>query len=450
MGQEFLLLLGLVCYLFGIIIFTTEILYIKKKGKILLVSYVRLFYSVIYGFAPGAIYTFVYENGAINFSLSYIDFTDKGIDQLWLGFLLSVVALFFFNLGHLGFSRKEKMATIINKPQNEITDKSLFISAIILSIIGFVSLMLWTKVYGGPIAILPYANDLRAGRDIGIYNPFSFFMKLCLFSLFSSYLFFILYLSKKRGIVLLFFIFSASTTFLYLLANSGRMMFVIFFVMLLFIYEEHKGQQRDKRNYKKYAVLAIVALVIISASEPIMGIIQNSTITTAEVKINVNFIEILRNEFFFPSSSIQVALGAHESGTVGFRLLTDIISGLFAWLPSRFRPESIVQLEVVNTILKSGTTAYGGLPADLISLSIYDLGYIGVAIIPFIFGLIINKMQLSFNKKPKSNYNSMMYLLTAFYMLKAVPYADPANIMSNIFYVVMGNFLVKTIAKIKI
>lgn len=446
-----LFVLGVICYLFGIIIIISETLHIRKIRALYLISYVRLFYSVIYGLTPGAIYTYVYSNGSDATNMAYIDFTSAGVEQLWILFVLSVIAYLFLNLGYLKVKKSRiSLASVERNHERTITDRNLFISAILMLILGFVSLMLWTKAFGGPLGILPYANDLRSGRDTGIYNPFSFFMKLCQFTMFASYLFYILWLKQKRLSTLFLFVASVIPSFLYIFANSGRMLLAIYSVTFIVLYEGHKRintlATKRKSNYIKYGVLAFVALVIMSAGEPIIAMFQYGEIRAFNMQLNP--LQILRDEFFFPSVSGQTAIIAHKEGTVSYRFFIDIISGVLAWFPSRLRPDGIERLEVVNTLLHSGTMLYGGLPTDLISVCIYDLGYVGVAIIPFILGVTIRTIQARFDRKVRTDYVNLLFFLTGFYLLKAVAYADFANIMSNIFYVVMGYLLIKFIGRI--
>jgi oligosaccharide repeat unit polymerase len=441
MGIRSLFILSIFCYVFGISLILFELYRITKNTQIKLISVVNLFYSIVYGIAPGSVYIHMYHYGEWGSPLAYIDFSELGIQQLWIAFALSVLGLFFLNLGTLKIIKTKKNDEI---KQITIPRRSLYLAAVFLLVVSTVSLYLWTRVYGGPIGILKYANDLRAGRDIGISNSFSFMMKLCQFAIFSSYIFYILYLENRKTKYFIMFIISVVVTMLYLLANSSRMMFVVFFVMIFLISMENKNFNNQKQKIGIYILVAIIALVIISASEPIMSNLQVRN--NEEIKLEINILKVLREEFFFPSSSIQVALNSHRAGNLEKRLLIDAVSGLYAWLPSRFRPEGFMQLEILNTLLKSGTTIYGGLPPDLISLCIYDLGYFGIIIIPFIFGNIIKWFQNKNDSRIHTSYNTLIYYLTAFYMLKAVAYADPANVMSNIFYVVMCNYVVRIFA----
>lgn len=443
MGNYSLFILSILSYILGLVIIVSEFFYIVKNKQLKLISLVRLFFALIYGITAGSIYLQVFQQGYLGSNVAQIDFSDYGIKQLWMIYLFSVIAIMFLNLGYLKF-KKEKFKQIRIK-ERLISSNCLEITALILTIVGAISLLLWTNVYGGPLGILPYANDLRAGRDIGIYNPFSFFMKLCQFSMLGSYIFFGIFLTERKKYVLFGFVISSIFSFLYVLANSSRMWFVLYFVILFIIYEGYnkKRKKKKKNYYLKYMVMLIGALILMSAAEPIMAILQNDDISK-DIHMNINPLKLLSEEFFFPFVSSQTAINAHINGIENFRFITDILSGLLAWLPSRFRPEDIKQLEIVNTILINGTTIYGGMPTDIIAVSIYDFGFMGVAILPYIFGRMIRRMQSIFDKN-NNLYYKILYILTGFYMVKAVAYTDFANIMSNIFYVVCGHILIVTV-----
>jgi len=443
MGNFTLVWVGILSYLFGVTILLIEYFNIKKKNKLEMIDYVRIFYALIYGITPGSLFFYVFYHGNTLFPYNYISFDNEGINALYFNLIFSFIAFILINFGYYLLPK-----STYNNPKKSavITINILKYSGLIIFVLGFVSLLLWTHAYGGPFGILPYANSLRAGRDVGIYNPFTFFMRGAQLLIFSSYLFFIVYLQKKQFSILILFLISTFFTSLYLFANSGRMMFIIFFLTLIFINYDFKSLMGKRVNIKKILLLFILSLILMNASEAILNVIQTNSYQ--KIGFNFNILQLLREEFFFPSINIQVVTKALESGVAGSRIFIDLPYSIFAWLPTRFKPSDYVTLEITNTLLRFGTLKFGGLPTDFITTCLYELGYFGLFFLPTIFGLIIKLLENKFVKFELSIYHRLLYFITSFYLLKIVAYADFSNIMINIFYIVVSDLIVKFVYQV--
>lgn len=429
-------ILGLAFMFWGVVIILYVYYYIRRqRTNIQSIIFVDLFYSVIYGFAPGLICFYAYNHGSKGNAMSYIDFSKQGIKYIGLFLICSIVV---FGGIQFGYKFKVKQKSSI---KNYISPRGIRISAFLLAVIGWCSLLLWTRVYGGPIGILPYANALRAGRDIGIYNPLSFFMKLCPFMQLAAYMFFSQYLNQNKRSDLFFFLISGIGSFLYILANSSRMHFVLFFVILFLLYASHHTV--TKKTYVWFAVVSILGVSIMHVGENLMSFFQTNTSVTSGITFNI--VEILREEFFFPMASFQTALSSINNGKVGVRFFVDIVNALFSWLPSRVKPSGLKTLEYVNTVLHSGTTLYGGLPTDFVTTCIYELNIVGLLIQPIVFGYLVKLFEKRVHPNFEDDYYKVLYVLGTFYFVKAVGYGDFSNIMSNIFFLVWGHLFTKLV-----
>lgn len=450
MVNEKLFTLGFLFSLWTLIIVLYTLLSEKRRGtKFQVIFFVNLFYCVIYGLAPAAICFYIGSGAKIELPLTAISFEDNRINDIFLFLASSVIGFLGINFGYKA-KIKYKRVEFSHSEDGRIiamSNKKIRTASFCLMIIGLVSLMLWTHVYGGPLGILPYANALRAGRETGIYNPWSFMMKMCPFMQLAAYVFFSLYLSYKRVGDLLLFIISGSGTFLYILANSSRMHLALFFVILILLYASHR--KMTARTYFIFGIVAVISLGVMNVGESIMNVFQeNGQFNISD--INLNVIKIVRDEFFFPMASFQTYREANSSGLVGFRLFTDIVNAFFAWLPSRFKPAGLVNLEITNTIFHSGTTIYGGLPTDLITTCFYEMNIIGIWVIPVLFGVLAKKFEKNVRPKIGIDYYKVIYILGVFYFIKAIGYADPANIMSNIFFLVWGHIFTKVVCNFSI
>ena len=432
--------LGITFLIWGIVIvlFTYFSMKNRTAEKVQIITFINAFYSIIYGFSPAAICFYMSKNGNSEFPLNYISLGRDGVKSVFWFFLASILAFAGINFGY-----KIKSNCKIAK-STHITTKGVRLAAFFLMIIGWSSLLLWTKVYGGPLGILPYANALRAGRDVGIYNQWSFMMKLCPFLQLSSYIFFSQYLTTKKSIDFFMFILSGVGAFLYILANSSRMHFALFFVILILLYVGHRTVTR--KTYVILAIFGVVGLCVMHMGESILNMFQNGIATSAPT-ISFDLLKILRDEFFFPIASFQTYVDNVASGEVGIRFFIDIASALLAWLPSRFRPAGLLSLENTNTILHSGTTLYGGLPTDFVTTCVYELGLIGLCLYPIIFGYLAKIFERKFRPHFSNDFFKVVYILGIFYFVKAIGYGDPANIMGNIFFLVWGYVFISLICK---
>lgn len=415
--------------IWGIFIVVYSLLHLRvNRWRFSVISIINLFYSIIYGFAPASMCSYVYRHNYVTYY--GIDFTNE--KSILLFFLSSVIVFLFINIG---YNVKLKVKPV----EDNLLISKIRGSAFVLLLIGLMSLFLWTKAYGGPLGILPYANALRAGRDVGINNPWSFMMKLCPFMQFVAYLFFSYFLTTRKKIDLLLFIISAIGSFLYILANSSRMHFALFFLILALIYQGHR--KMSWKSIMLFGGLAIASVYIMHIAESIMNVLQSNADFDNNSAFNIS--EILREEFFFPLMSFQTYLDA----SISLRIFEDIANSIFAWLPSSLKPVSLERLEVTNTILASGSMDHGGLPTDLVTTCLYELNVIGLLILPFLFGIGAKLFEKKIHPLVESDLYKVVYYLGCFYFMKAVAYADPANIMSNIFFLVWGYIFLKVFSK---
>lgn len=415
--------------IWGILIVIYSLLHLRiNRWKFSVITIINLFYSIIYGFAPASMCSYAYGHMDLNYC--GIDFTNE--TSISLFFISSIVVFLFINIG---YNVKFKVKLV----EDNLSTSKIRVSAVVLLLIGLMSLYLWTKAYGGPIGILPYANALRAGYDVGIYNPWSFMMKLCPFMQFAAYLFFSYYLTRRKKTDLLLFIISAVGSFLYILANSSRMHFALFFLILALIYQGHR--KMSWKSIMLFGGLAVISVYIMHIAESIMNVLQSDADFDNESAFSIA--EILREEFFFPLASFQTYLKA----SIPIRIFEDIANAIFAWLPTSFKPASLERLEVTNTIIASGSMDHGGLPTDLVTTCLYELSVLGLIILPLLFGMLAKLFENKIHPLVSSDFYKVIYYLGCFYFLKAVGYGDPANVMSNIFFLVWGYIFVKVFSK---
>lgn len=236
---------------------------------------------------------------------------------------------------------------------------------------------------------------------------------------------------------------------IYLLSNDGRMSFIYFFLIFILYAVFNKQSKSENINIRntsiKISIWLIIAFIAMALSDWIMYFFRNGESRTAEVSFNI--FEMIREELGYTILSGQVSLTALVNGDAGDRILVDALSTLFAFLPSRFRPDGIVTLFSYNTELVGNTT--GTVPTDLLSMCIYNLGIVGVCLIPIFLGWIIRKIENVITTNRGNVYYDMLYIIVSLYLARFLAYADPANYVHAILFIIIGHVTVIVISATK-
>lgn len=426
-----------------------EFLSVKKYKRMRIINYVRCMYLLIYGLIPSIMYMYFYMGGSENRYLNRMDFSYNGIYRLYILFLISIIGYISMNIGYIIIPKKSK---IKNHSNTLITISAMYKSSIIILIIGFISLLLWTKAYGSPFDIIPYAQFLRSGYS-PIYNPFTFMKRFCPLLMLSAYMLFTIInvRPKNKQIIPMYvlFIFSFLWSIVYLLANDGRFGFILFFATLMFIKmeinQDKKDQSQTIKILFKYILFGIIAFILMSLADGIMGYLSTGVYIPSEV--NVNIFELLRDELGYVTLSGQMSIYALENKLAGYRVIEEIFSAIFSIVPDSLISYPVTSTFAYNTEIIGNLS--GTIPTDLISYSIYNLGVIGVVAIPLLFGIIVRRIQVNIGDKISSPYYLVIYIIAAIYSIKAISHCDSANIILNIFFVMVGHIIVR-IRNIKI
>ncbi|MEK5066210.1 O-antigen polymerase [Cytobacillus sp. FSL R5-0596] len=448
MGETSILLLSIIYFITAIFYIALEIHWVYKYKRIRTIAYVRFLYSLIYGFLPALVHSHVYLTGE---TVARISYSQTGIMQLYILYILSVVVYFFLSLGYrISSSTNVKN----NKQKVGIASEKLFAASLIILLIGFLSFFMWTLAYGSLFGVMEYAKVLRSGVAV-INNPFSFMKRTSTLMIFSSYMFFAVLLNLPKGIgpkkitVFILFSFSSFWSMIYLLSNDGRMSFIYFFLIFILYAVFNKQSKSENINIRntsiKISIWLIIAFIAMALSDWIMYFFRNGESRTAEVSFNI--FEMIREELGYTILSGQVSLTALVNGDAGDRILVDALSTLFAFLPSRFRPDGIVTLFSYNTELVGNTT--GTVPTDLLSMCIYNLGIVGVCLIPIFLGWIIRKIENVITTNRGNVYYDMLYIIVSLYLARFLAYADPANYVHAILFIIIGHVTVIVISATK-
>lgn len=432
---------------FGIISIVGIIKNIKKNHSISIMSLCRIMYVAILVIIP--IITYVaYLRGV---SVSTLRYDSKYIWTFYIIALFTIIAYCFLNLGYK-FKQPQHHA------QGDIGKWGFIILISLLMILSIVSLFLWAKGFGGIHQLIQMANSIRAGFISSSSNT-AFFKHFVPTAMIVSLLAFqYLFIAKKsisyleKIYVFVLFVLSVFVSLIYILANDGRMLAGVYIALFFLAIIKNDYEIKNKRFSSigfKVVFLSILAMILILNADPIFRAIRGEEMTSSVAATNDGLFSSLIQEFAFTLSSIQQALIAKTKGIAKLMIGNDLINGLFAWLPTSIKPVVLQDVWDYNTMLLN-TGGYGQAPTTIVSQSVYDLGFIGIFVIPFIYGLIVKKVEKSLDADKNNLFANTLYLVLGFYLAKGLPYFSCYNIMMNVFFIVVAWFLYKVLQKLKV
>lgn len=429
-------------FLFAIIGLAREIYFIKINKKIAIVSMCRIIYVLLLAVIPGII--FCGRFGETLYS-SVIDYDDRYIWTFWAGLIYTVIGYIAFELG---YALKQKEI----KPKEENQKQKIIIFSSVITLISFISLLLWSSGYGGITGIINNANFIRAGFIKSSRN-FAFFKHFVPLSMISSLLLFnALFVSKTvKGVlkqIYSFVVFCCSLiiALIYIIANDGRMLAGVFILLFVLISLKNSYEVKDVKISKliiRSIILIAVVFVLILNSESFFALFRKTA--EEEKSKSLGFMGTVTKEFSFIVSGLQSAFKTRINGSGGFMFKNDLINGIFAWLPTSLKPITLADVWDYNTMLLA-SGSHGQSPTSIAAQSVYDLGMLGILFIPFIYGCIIKKTENLLEAHKNSTFYNTVYLVLGFYLAKGIAYFSMYNIMMNIFFIVIA-MLVYTIFK---
>ena len=160
---------------------------------------------------------------------------------------------------------------------------------------------------------------------------------------------------------------------------------------------------------------------------------------------------MLKELIFLPLGG-QISIAAAWSGKVGLTFLDDIVTGLFAWFPTRFKPQGFENVWNVNTFLIYGNLdrrLHGQVPCGIITQGYYDCRIVGVITLCSTVGLIIKK----FDGLEYSGLTPLQYAISARIILaifRAIPYFSLYDIilgLFSVFEIIMIDLFINSIIK---
>lgn len=432
----------LIAYIFFlIIILITNIRKIRKDKKLSAIIFVNAYYFIIFVITPICVLLkneeipyFIYSNNAKYYYLSLI--------SAFIGYIC-------LNVGY-----KIKIDNNLENKKSVHNSKNLILSGYIVLLIGWCSLIVWTKAFGSITGIFKYASLIRSGHGT-IYNKYTFVKPFCPMTIFAFEIFYSMMLNfktfnvTKKILVTIGLVFSLIGSYLYIIANDGRMLILIFFLVIIMSYIENKSETVNLKKIIIYLIIAIVMIIVLGQLDNVTYYIRNGQ--RRQEENNNNIITIIANEFGYTySNNININYLKDEGTVEGYTIIRDIKNLLWAWIPQRMKPDDATNLFEYNTTFYRNTT--GQIPSDLITAAIYKFGYIGVVLLPLLVGMFFKILERKlFEKRNKSTYYLVIsYLIIIYLGLRFIGYYDLSQILFGSFYIIISMIIVEVISKIKI
>ena len=424
-------LLGLVSLIFGIGSLIYELNDINQRRSIRLINVFGLMYCLSYGFLTSII-MFAYEFANIEFRR--IVYTSSMMNSLWLWLLLAIIGYLVirtvYSLKPVNLIASHGKCGVRN---NQRDYKRLLITSFVCLAIGLVSLFLWSNAYGGVFELIKVANTVRSGHS-DINNSMAFFKHPARIVTIVSYISVLLIQNKyKTRLNCLLFVISFISSILFMLASDGRLSMAMYFAVLLLIGGKvFKKTAIQGKKILFLCVIALLALLLIIEMDSITHFIRTGEILQEEKATRANGI---LNEFAFVivagqnASNLWLTEGSH------FLIFQDLLSGIFAWIPTSLKPGDFINIWEYNTQLCHMSNLYSGQwPTDFISTSIYTLGIGGVFVFSTFWGMIIKKIDWEYSENHSIFYDVVYYSLSMSF-LRLVDYCMLYDFILGIFYI---------------
>ena len=436
--------------LLGIIILPITVMDFIKNRRINGISIVRLMFLLIYSVVPIATFVAI-SNGQLAYKMGALDTSEIGIERLYLMAGFSIVGYISLEVGYRTYFRFRFGKPTDNRrnSDDELFEKmnlsayNLSRAAWVMLLISIFSLLLWARGFGGVARVMEYGRIYRSGNTIeGVSNSFGFMKHFVPLSMFSSLVFLALLRSEKKAIFIFGLIPSLLVSIIYSVSNDGRAPFMMYLVSILVLWSMANPSNTKKKSDKVWmALVVIVGYFLISNMDNILSLLRTGVYGSAKTDSGV--LSFFADEFCFTVRNAQCSQEALQDGET-FRIGKDILSAIFSIVPSRFTPNWIQRLEIVNTqYWKAGMIYYGGKPTDIMSAGLYELWYFGIIIWPFLYGVVVKRTDIYIDRIKVSIYGKILFAQLIYQFAKTVAYADLALITLNIFYIVIGHLIVK-------
>lgn len=442
MDKISIFILAVLYLIAGVSYLFIEIKYIRRKNEIQLISITKFMYCFVYGFIPALL--FFRENIGVD-TIGNLDLSGEGVVELYAIFFLSLVGYFLLNLGY----KAKTIWRIIRRNEDEGSTikmglsryhNQIVITVILFTIVGWLSLYLWTKAYGSIWVFIQNANRIRSGYGT-VSNSLAFFKEFARIITIAFYGSVALFLYENKGIRKFFAFLLMAISFygciLFTMASDSRTSVAATLIGSVLLIIDFNIKDRGKRVLQQVVMLFVIFVIAYEGlilSESVMNSLRVGSSVQLE-KVDVfSSIEI---EFRHLVQSQQTVLKMFFDGILDYKLLDDLYNTMFCWIPSRFHPSNmpstVWQYNTSNLSFSSGI-----LPTDILSTGIYHMGIIGAFILPFLYGRIILIVERMAYMKRRGLIECAIYYNIITICLINISHFQYSNIIQRLFPVFMA------------
>ena len=444
-------LLSFLSGLFGTFCVGREVVLIVREKRIRIRNLFLIMYGVTYGIVLSLLLIF-YDTGVYQTNGHFLvfDYSSEGVNASALWFFAAVVGYISFLFASKLRIRRETERPKIELEQSETSSKILYqlqITSVLCLVLGVVCFVIWAEGWGGYLNLFINAAAIRNG-SYAARNPVAFFAKpaqiIATVSMVSVYL-----IKRKKNVLLnwIMFVLSFAVSLLYYLAKDGRMVMAMYLLIVLFMASSmfEKQTHIGKKFIRLGLAFLLFVFVVLKMDELTHSLRYSFNIATEDTTALESVMDELSYIYVAGQTAIKHCISEGSPLLIGH----DIGSALFAWVPSALTPKGFIDVWDYNTNLVGGGMATAQFPTDLISTTLYDLGFLGPLLIPAFWGMVISKFERIAEDK-QSPFFTVLYYSMSMTFIRVVNYSMFSAIVASVFHLFVAGVVYWVIRHIRI
>lgn len=305
--------------------------------------------------------------------------------------------------------------------------------------VGAISFLLYIKAFGGVARLLSYAEYLRSfstsSESLVSYSS-SLLVIPSKLIIVAPILGVYMIKNSRKILYKLCLVVSIILAFIYLLSNSGKAPIILFILSFVVPYMK----KYMKHPWRWMIIIGILCL-------PILGVLDGIFMYLAGGEWKVTSREWIDYipQFVHPWAN---TLSLREIVNIeGFRWGKDFLTGILNILPGiNFSPSYEVTSMFYNGV---NWRNVGGTPTDIVLFGYLQFGYLGVALVGWICGILVGKIDKLLRQIP-NDYASMVIKTSMIVnMFTLITNADPTSIIMGQFQLIIASICVLYSQKIR-
>lgn len=309
----------------------------------------------------------------------------------------------------------------------EIVNEELFFqrSIWILVCVGFVSMLLYSSLFGGVGVLLTNPNSIRDGSLLSANAPLEFVRRFIPSLMYASYIVYGFYLTSKKKKYLFL---TLALSFFWLIINGGRGAMIQYLLILVLAY---MLKNRKKVKLMQITIISgLIFLLVLYLRPFFMSLeqLENGLGAFWDSMQNIlssgryNMDSLQDRVFSFTDSigykyiSTEAAISSVNSGVHNMNFFFEVLIALFSVIPSVILPFNVSQSIVFyNTIYIIGSYD-SPIPPGGVALGYYSLSILGVILFSLVVGNLGKRMN-GFFLRLKSVHSHILYVVCMFLWL---------------------------------